>query len=168
MKSFQKVKTAFTLVEILVVVVVLALAMWAAVPMFSGAAAVQVQSAANMVATDLEYARSMAISRQQQYGVLFDPGTDMYSVVDQNGVVISHPIKQGFPYTIDFRSDSRLSKVDLADANFDGNTQIKFDYLGSPLKSDGSPLNSGTITLQGGTSMMTITVEPVTGYIRIQ
>jgi prepilin-type N-terminal cleavage/methylation domain-containing protein len=168
MKSYQKEKTGFTLVEILVVVVVLALAMWAAVPMFSGAASIQVQSAANMIAADLEYAKSMAISRQRQYGISFNPGVETYSVIDQNGVVIPHPVKTGFLYTIDFHNDSRLNQVDLASVNFDGNNLIKFDYLGSPLKSDGSPLNSGTVTLQGGGITITITVEPVTGYIRIQ
>jgi hypothetical protein len=58
--------------------------------------------------------------------------------------------------------------VDLVTANFDGTDTIKFDYLGSPLRSDGNPMNSGAITVQGGGTTMTITVEPVTGYIRVQ
>jgi prepilin-type N-terminal cleavage/methylation domain-containing protein len=160
----------FTLVEIMVVVVVLALAMWAAVPLFSGGAQLQAQSAANMIAADLEYAKSMAISHQQKYGVVFDTAADTYQVVDQNGVVLPHPVKIGFQYTVDFHSDSRLKQVDLVTANFDGTSKISFDYLGSPYSGSGSgsAMNSGTITLQGGGTTMTIIVEPVTGYIRIQ
>jgi len=168
MKKRHKQKSGFTLVELLVVVVILAIAAAMAVPMFSGAAGFQVQSAANMIAADLEYAKSMAISRQQQYGIVFDSAADTYQVVDQNDTVIEHPVKVGFQYTVNFSGDSRLKSVDLATANFDGTDTIKFDYLGSPLRSDGNPMNSGTITLQGGGTAMTVTVEPVTGYIRVQ
>lgn len=161
----------FTLIEILVVVIILGLAMYAAVPMFSGAASMQVQSAANMVVADLEYAKSMAISRQQNYGVVFDTGANKYQVVvDQNGVdvVVPHPVKLGFQYIIDFRADSRLSQVTLTTANFDSTNKIMFNYLGSPFNGTGTDMNSGTITMQAGGVTMTITIEPVTGYIRIQ
>ena len=56
---------AFTIVELIVVMVILAIAAMLAVPMISSAADVQVRSAANMIAADLDYAKSMAISRQQ-------------------------------------------------------------------------------------------------------
>jgi prepilin-type N-terminal cleavage/methylation domain-containing protein len=160
-------KTGFTLIELLVVVVILVIAGAMAVPMFSGSAQMQVQSAANMIAADLEYAKSMAISRQQNYGVIFDAGNNSYKVVDANDNTIEHPVKKGFDYEIVFGGDSRLSKVDLDTANFDGTSTIKFNYLGSPLRSDGTDLNSGTVTLQGGGNTMTITVAPVTGYIQI-
>jgi prepilin-type N-terminal cleavage/methylation domain-containing protein len=169
----HKQKVGFTLVEILVVVVILAIAAAMAVPMFSGAAGFQTQSAANMIAADLEYAKSMAISHQQQYGVVFDPDADSYQVVDCNGNVIQHPVKAGFQYAVNFHGDSRLNSVDLASANFVGTdsvttAQVKFNYLGSPYNGNDKDLNSGSITVQGGGTTMTITVEPVTGYIRIQ
>jgi prepilin-type N-terminal cleavage/methylation domain-containing protein len=163
----HKQKIGFTLVEILVVVVILAIAAAMAVPMFGDAAGFQVQSAANMIAADLEYAKSMAISRQQQYGIVFDDGADSYQVVDCNGNVIQNPVKVA-DYTVNFHGDSRLNSADLVTANFDGTHTIKFDYLGSPYNGSNAALNSGTITVQGGGTTMTITVEPVTGYIRIQ
>lgn len=162
----------FTLVEIMVVVVIIGMAMWAAVPMFSGAAQMQVQSAANMLAADLEFAKSLAISRQQKYGLIFHTDTESYDVVridDSNNVqIIMHPVKIGFPYTADYRGDSRLSKVDLFTASFDGTDKIIFDYLGSPYNGGNTPLNSGSVAFQGGGITMTVLIEPVTGYIRIQ
>ena len=157
-------RRGFTLVEVIIVVVILSIAAMMAIPMMSSAGSVQIRSAADALAADLEYAKSMAISHQQNYGIIFDPGNNKYYVVtDSDNSPIPHPVKKGFPYTINFATDSRLNKVVLKSTNF-GN-QIYFDYLGSPL----NLLNSGTITLEpkGGGSTITITVELVTGFISI-
>jgi type II secretion system protein H len=159
----------FTLIEILIVVVIIGIAAMIAVPMMSSAASMQIRSAANIVAADLEYAKSMAISRGQNFSVVFDKNAESYSIKDQDGNTISHPVKKGFPYTMDFRSESRLGQVDIVDAVFNPNSSqtITFDYLGSPYSGTSSPLNSGIITLQAGGITKTITIQPVTGYISI-
>jgi prepilin-type N-terminal cleavage/methylation domain-containing protein len=160
---------AFTIVEILIVVVLLAIAGMMAVPMMSSAASIQIGSAANMIAADLEYAKSMAISRGQYYSVVFDSATETYRIKDQNGSVIPHPVKKGFDYVVDFRNDHRLNRVDIVDANFDSTNEVKFDYLGSPYNGNPTPtpLNSGVVRLQAAGISKTIRVEPVTGYISI-
>ena len=155
----------FTLIEVLIVVVIIAIAAMTVVPMVSSAASVQIRSAANMIAADLEYAKSMAISRGQRFSVVFDKDTESYSIRNQAGAIIAHPVKKGFNYVIDFRNDSRLNKVDIANVDFDATSEIKFDYLGSPYNGNDNPLNSGVINLQAGGATATITVEPVTGFI---
>lgn len=150
---------AFTIIEILIVVVILAIAAMTALPMFTSAASVQVRSAANMIASDLEYAKSLAISKAQNFSVVFDQGADSYRIEDQAGNIIAHPVKKGFDYVIDFQ-DVGLDRVDVTGADFNGASSVTFDFLGSP--NDG-----GDITIQGGTITMTISVEPVTGYISI-
>lgn len=150
----------FTLIEIIIVVVILAIAAMAAIPMLSSAGSVQIRSAANMIAADLEYAKSMAISSGQNYSVEFDESSEIYSIKDHSGTVIPHPVKKGFPYTIDFKNDSRLSKVDITNVNFNSTDRVTFNCLGSPD-------NGGTIILNADGSSVTITVEPVTGYISI-
>ena len=157
---------AFTIIEILIVVVLLAIAGMMVVPMMSSAASIQIESAANIVAADLEYAKSMAISRQKIYAVVFNKSTESYQIEDPNGV-IDHPVKKGFKYVVNFSSDSRLNRVDIFDADFDGTNEVKFDYLGSPLNGNDTPLNSGVISLQAAGITKTIRVEPVTGYISI-
>lgn len=158
----------FTLVEILVVVMILGIAAMIAVPLFSSAASVQIDSAANMIAADLEYARGMAISRQQNYAVVFDVINECYQIEDHTGSVISHPVKKGFNYIVDFKNDGRLDQVDITDADFDSTLKVEFDYLGSPWNGAGTQLNDGDVTLQAGGITVTVNVEPVTGYINIQ
>jgi prepilin-type N-terminal cleavage/methylation domain-containing protein len=165
--------TGFTLIEIMIVVVLIGIAAMIAVPMMSSAASMQIRSAANIVAADLEYAKSMAISRGQNYSVVFDKENESYSIKREGSEdPIPHPVKKGFDYIIDFRSDTRLDRVDIDDADFDPDSSqtITFDYLGSPYSGTGtskSPLNEGSIELQADGFNKTISVEAVTGYISI-
>jgi Tfp pilus assembly protein FimT len=157
-------------VEILLVVLIIAIAAMIAVPTMGSMDSVQIRSAANMIAADLEYAKSMAISRQENYSVVF-PANSYYEVHDHNGVMITHP-ETKLDYKVDFSSDSRLNKVVIESADFDADPSktITFDYLGSPHSGSGtslSDLNSGTISIRAGDFTMTIRVEPVTGFISI-
>lgn len=115
--------SGFTLLEVLIVVVIIAIAAMTVIPMMSSAASVQIRSAANMIGADLEYAKSMAISRGERYSVVFDKNTESYSIRDQNGAIIAHPVKKGFDYVIDFRDDSRLNKVDITNVDFDATSK---------------------------------------------
>jgi len=151
----------FTVVELLIVVVILSIVALTAIPMMSSAASIQIRSAANMIAADVEYARSMAISRGQNFSVVFDKNADSYQIVDVSGNVIQHPVKKGFTYVVNFRNDSRLSRVDITNASFNGIQTVEFDCLGSPV-------NGGTVNLQAGAVTATISVEPVTGFVSIQ
>jgi Tfp pilus assembly protein FimT len=137
----------------------------------SSGASMQISSAADMISSDLEYAKSMAISRGQTYSVVFDKTTESYRILNQDGLTIAHPVKKGFNYIIDFRNDSRLDKVDILNVDIlpGSNNTITFDYLGSPYSGQGisGPLNKGEIVLQAGGITVTISVEPVTGFITI-
>ncbi len=156
----------FTMIEVLVVMIIIAIAAMMIVPMMSSAADTQIRSAANMIAADLEYAKSMAIGRQKVYSVVFDASAESYQIEDPNGI-INHPVKKGFTYVVNMAGDDRLSQVDIATVDFDTTSTVKFDYLGSPYNGNDANLNSGTITLQARDITMTITVEPVTGFISI-
>ena len=153
--------SGFTVIELLIVVVILAIVGLTALPMISSAGSVQIRSAANMISADLEYARSMAISRGQYFYVVFDEINDSYQIEDQYTNVIEHPVKKGFNYVIDFQNDGRLNSVDITNVDFNATQRVRFDCLGSPDL-------GGTVTLQADGHTKTITVEPVTGFISIQ
>ena len=153
--------------EILIVAVILAIAAVCVVPMMTSAAGMQIRSAANMIEADLEYAKSLAIVKGQTFSVVFDKLTESYTIKDQDGAVIQHPVKKGFDYEINFSNDSRLNRVDISNVNFDSTSEVRFDYLGSPYNGNGTPLVTGVISLQAGDIAITISVEPVTGYVQI-
>ncbi len=154
----------FTIVEILIVVVILGITAMMVIPMIGSAGQMQLRSAANMISADMEYAKSLSISRGQMFSVVFNASNESYSIKDQAGNVISHPVKKGFDYVVEFGTE-RLDRVDIATVNFDSTNTVKFDYLGSPYNGGGTELNSGVITLQADGTTVTVSVEPVTGFI---
>jgi prepilin-type N-terminal cleavage/methylation domain-containing protein len=163
----KRVRNGFTLVELIIVVVILSIAAMIAVPMVSSAADMQVRSAANQIAAHLDYAKSMAITHQQSHSVVFDVSNESYQVQDAGGTLIDHPVNPG-DFVVNF-SNTKLDKVDITSADFDGNITkaITFDYLGSPYSGTdtSTPLNTGQITLQANDFSITVSVEPVTGYV---
>jgi prepilin-type N-terminal cleavage/methylation domain-containing protein len=160
---------AFTLIEIVVVITILAIAAMLSLPMFSSAAQTQLQSAATLIAADLDYAKNLAITRQMNVTVVFDTGTESYQVQDSGGTVLSHPSKAGSTFRANLASDSRTREVEITAVNFDGVSSITFDYLGSPYSgtTTTTAMTTGQITLSADSHSTTVTVEPVTGYIRI-
>jgi prepilin-type N-terminal cleavage/methylation domain-containing protein len=168
MRNVKKEAKAFTLVEVIMVVIIVGIIAAIAVPMYSSAASVQLSSAATMIASDLEYAKSMAISTGKTYQVVFDTAAEGYSIKNAAGTVISNPVHIGVNYTVNFASDSRLSKVNIVSTTFGAAGTIKFDYLGTPLDSTGAALSSYSVVLSAEGCTMTVVVEPVTGYISIQ
>ena len=162
-------ESGFTLIELIVVMVVIAIAALLAVPMISSAADVQVSSAAHMIAADLEYAKSLAMTSQQNYSVAFDPGNDSYEIRNTDGNVIDHPLKAGSLFTINLQNEGAVKHVDITAADFDSQTAVTFNYLGSPYSgtTTANPLNAGTISLAARQFTMDIEVTPVTGSIKI-
>ena len=156
----------FTLIEVIMVVLILGIAAAVVVPMASSAGSIQIRAGASMVAADLEYAKSMAISRGQAYSVEFSTANETYRVLDHNNVEIPHPVKKGFNYVIDFKNDGRLDRVKIDNVNFGG--KLTFDYLGTPYNSAGAPLAAAaTVVLRSGDITKNVNVEPVTGFISI-
>lgn len=159
----------FTLVEIIVVVVILAIVSLVAIPVFGTAGDMQVRSAAEKIAADLDYAKGLAITHQKTYTVVFSPSEEKYQVQDAAGTVLNHPLRNG-QFVEDFRKDRRVRNVNLVSTTLAGHA-VTFDYLGAPYggTDTSAPLDSaGQISLQADQFTMVVTIEPVTGYISIQ
>lgn len=159
--------TGFTLIEVIIVLMIIGIISAIAIPLYTSASSVQLKTAANMVASDLEYAKNLAMSTGKNYSVVFDNSTESYSINDANGQVISHPVRIGASYIVNFATDNRLNKVDIANASFGLTSTVKFDYLGTPFDGSGNPLNSGFVRLRAEGNTLTVRVEPVTGYVSI-
>jgi len=180
MKNAKKILQAgdraagFTLLEILIVVVILAVAAMIAIPTLGSAADMQARAAANKIAADLDYAKGLAITRQQNFTVVFTPASESYEIRDDTGTtVIPHPVLGGL-FQVDLRNERNLGSVNIVLANFiAGSTSnaITFNYLGSPFAgtaaTPGNELNSGQVKIEAGTFSLTVNVEPMTGYVTI-
>ena len=171
-RNGNKNRKGFSLAEVILVVIIIAVAAMIAVPMFSSASGLQLSSAANMVAADLEYAKSLAITNQEAYSIVFDAAGDSYQMLDSTDAVVEDPVRTGMGVAVDFTTDSRFNQVDIVSVSF-GSTgtidTVEFDYLGAPYDGDFDPLTSdGEIVLTAGQETITIIVKPVTGYIIIQ
>ena len=137
----------FTLVELILVVFILAIAALVAVPAFSSAADIQVRSTANRIAADLDYARGLALTRQKNFWVVFDDAAESYAIWWHNPAtdtdeIFTNPLTQT-NFIVDLANDSRVGGVNIFSANFDGvaSDAVTFDYLGTPLA--GTPADGG-------------------------
>jgi prepilin-type N-terminal cleavage/methylation domain-containing protein len=164
---------AFTLIEIIVVVVILAIAALIAIPVFTGAADMQLSAAADKLAADMEYAKSLAVTTQRKHKVVFDINADSYEIWDADtNAIVKDPVKKGdFNFSVVYAQEGRLNRVGVSTVDFNGTAVVQFNYTGAPLDGLDFPLTDpdhSSVTLEAGGNQMTVRVEPATGYISIQ
>ena len=153
-------RSAFTLIDVLVVITIIGIAAAVVVPQMIRPGTLNAQAGARMIIADLLYAQNDAIAKQQVRRVVFDPTNNRYQVTDGNDQVLTNE-QIGGPYLIDFSSDDRIKNVTLATTDFNGQTVITFDEMGSPSA-------GGTIELTSGSRHYRITVAPFTGRVTVE
>jgi len=156
-KAEPRVK-GLTLVEIIVVLVILAIAAALVAPYALSTSDVQATAAARMIATDLQYAQNVAITTQTSTTITFDPAGESYTLSNASGPLI-HPMTKS-AYTVTFSADNGFGQLDLVSASFNGNPVVVFDELGGPG-------NSGTVTVQAGQYVYEVDVAPATGKVTV-
>lgn len=120
--------------------------------------------AAEKLASDIQYAKELALRLQTMSGVYFlnDTSYRVFQDNDTNKATIDPVTGGAFEVTL----SGHLSGVTLGQA-FSGDT-IKFDALGTPFDGSDAPLDSaGTITVTFGSENKTITIEPNTGKVSV-
>jgi prepilin-type N-terminal cleavage/methylation domain-containing protein len=171
------ISRAFTLVEILVVVIILGIAGAIIVPSIGSRDDLKAAAAARVIMADLIYTQNLAITSQGNRYVAFDVAGQKYSVTDSAGGVITHPVNQT-PYTQVFggTSQSNLPDLKLVSTTFIGvsgvaQTKIGFDELGTPLTCNPlgvtETLSTGSILIQAGKYKLKVDIEPFTGQISV-
>lgn len=164
---------AFTLVEILVVVIIIGIAGALIVPQIGSHDDLKASAAARIVMADLIYAQNRAISTQQSHYVQFVTTTPQsYTLYSPVGTIIQHPVnKTNYAVKIGTGGDSGLTEVALGKVDFGGQKVIVFDALGAPYSYDGTNTTQlttpGTIEISCKTHKLTITIQPFTGEITV-
>jgi prepilin-type N-terminal cleavage/methylation domain-containing protein len=133
--SAFRIRSAFTLIELIAAALVLGIMTAAAVPTFvSSIMYHRAESAAVRVKRDLELARQMAITRSTSYSVEFS--ASVYKIPNLDS--LDHA---GQDYEVDLSRAPHSVQVNLVD--FGGASSVTFNGYGTPSA-------SGTIVLQAG------------------
>ncbi|HAU37243.1 MAG TPA: hypothetical protein DCX07_05950 [Phycisphaerales bacterium] len=155
----------FTLAELLVLLLVLAITAVVVIPAAIDTTDSQAVSAARLLASDLQYAQNVAITTQRPVYVTFNVGAEQYqlstpSELNPNErVVLNHPITKA-PYVIDFSTQRGFGRTNVVSASFGGLAEVGFDELGAPS-------SAGTVTLQAGSRVYRISVTAATGKVTV-
>jgi len=168
---------AFTLVEILTVVVILGIASAIVVPQLGSRDDLRAASATRQVMADLIYAQSRAISTQHKHYIEF--AGNQYTISSRPDdssslTTITHPItKEPYVQTVGV-ANTPLEKVKINSINFASTSWVCFDEFGAPFTYDPNTntlttmSSIGTIEIGCGTEKLTISVEPYTGDTNVQ
>lgn len=165
-------RRAFTLMELLTVVIILGLTSAVVLPQFGDHDDSKVASAARDLTADLLYVQSRAIATGRTHFVVFDAAHGKYAVLDSIDPpnMILHPM-EAVPFDVEI-GRGPLQGVTTGVIDFDGQTTLAFDALGTPYSYAPAtqaltPLNAGSIVLVKGAAVRTISVQPATGEIKV-
>jgi prepilin-type N-terminal cleavage/methylation domain-containing protein len=174
---------AFTLVEILAVVVILGIASAIIIPNMGTRDDLKTAAAARTLVADLIYAQNQAITTGRMVYIKFDTANNCYTLLTTansgGDTSMTNPITQTsyvrqFGVTVSGWETITVNSAVLngTDVNYRPMYTLAFDELGSPYvfrytDNTTNDLNDGSIVLQSGTFTTTVSVAPATGEITV-
>lgn len=173
-------RQGFTLIELLIVVSIMAILGAIVLPSASPAVSQHLQAAAEMAASDLGYARSLAVTNGSSYRVVIEIGNNLYRIEHSGSnatldILPGHPLRaasdSATEHVVDLNTIPTLSRdgVQIDSAETSGGavtTEIEFGPLGSTTETDATRI---TFAAGSGTQVrsVTVTINPVTGLATI-
>ena len=156
----------FSIVEVLIVVMVIAIAAALAVPRMRDSEAAQLRSAANLLLADLSYAQAESITHATDTRLLVlgaNNKTYWIAAKSKPNDPITNPADR-LPYKVVFGESraSALGKVTIFSSAVGGDARLGFGAYGQL-----DQTSAATITLTAGGMKITLTVDPVTGQTTI-
>ena len=145
--------SAFTLMELVIVILIISILAGAAVPTFFDSLLFhQVESAARRVKSDLELARRTARQTSSTQSITFSGGAYTLSTA------IKHLDNPHDEYVVDLSAEP--FHLDRITADFEGAPSVSFDGYGAPA-------SGGTVVLECKSLKCTVTLDGVTGEVTI-
>ncbi len=148
--TVQRSRTAFTVVEVLIVASIITTLALVAIPRFTDTFdRARAAAAADRIVSDLTMIRENARTRGVSRSVAFSPGASRYDVVGMPD--INHP---GRDYRVQLGSTEYDAQI--VSANFGGDSTLVFDLFGDPD-------SGGTVVIRVRGHVRTVTVNADTG-----
>ncbi|MHC4220088.1 MAG: hypothetical protein ACYSU7_16710 [Planctomycetota bacterium] len=177
---------SYTLIELIMVMAVLALAAALLVPNLIGRDSLTVQAAVRLIIADLSFAQTDALANQEFRRIVFyDDGRGycLIRVPDEGWVTpadlddptvdyVYDPLGNMGRYIVDFVEDERFEGVMVTAADIEGlsladRPEITYDQLGGTVNSLGGPGIGGNIVVSFGDESYRIDVAAFTGKLTV-
>jgi len=154
----KQAKTAFSMVEMVLVLIIITVMAGIAMPRFSQALVRhQLDAAVRRVTMDLAYARKRAMQTSTPQSVIFDMTSDTYVLAQT-----PDPNHAAQTYLVDLKREpyrAAISQIEFrAAAQAVGDPVVVFDIYGMPD-------SGGSLTITVGKSTATITLDGQTGKV---
>ncbi len=167
MRSGVSSARAFTLVELLIVVVIASIAATLAIPLFTETDSTRLRAATRLLIADLAFAQIESITNAADTCLVsFDLGAASYTLAKSS--TPTSPITDpgtNQPYVVQFGSGraAELAGVSIQAYSLGGDNQVAFGIYGQT-----DQTTAATITLQAGAMTMTVEIDPSTGEASVQ
>jgi type II secretory pathway pseudopilin PulG len=177
---------SYTLIELIMVMAVLALAAALLVPQLVGRDSLTVQAAVRLLIADLSFAQTDALANQEfRRVVFFDDGAGycLIRVPNENWVTpadlsdpsvdyVYDPLGNMGQYIVNFIEDDRFEGVSITAVDIDGATlvdrpEITYDTLGGTVRPGGVPGTGGFVVVSFGNESYRIDVAAFTGKLTV-
>ena len=177
---------SYTLIELIMVLAVLALAAAVLVPNMVGGDSLRVQAAVRLIISDLSYAQSDALANQQFRRVVFFADGSGYCILnvpthdwvtpddldDPSVEYVYDPLGNMGQYIVDYTVGNRFEGIVISAATIDtvdllDRPEITYDALGGTVQPDNTPGQGGNVVLTFGDVSYRLGIANFTGKLTV-
>ncbi len=179
----RTVTCAYTLIELLIVIVVLGIAGALLIPHLAYKDSLASQAAVRLLISDLSFAQSDALANQEYRRVYFYPdgsGYCIFRVTEANFNDLFDPdladyiddplgvVGDSGGYIVDFTTKNRFDNVSINSVSIDGgNLYVTYDALGGTVMTGNAPGTGGQIRVQAADNIYEIDIAPFVGKLTV-
>jgi prepilin-type N-terminal cleavage/methylation domain-containing protein len=165
MGTMPGMRSAFTLVEVLITVVIMAIVVAVVVPSLTANDGARLNGAVNMVISDIEFAQSVALADPNDPGVFkaSADGTGYWVATASDPVTPILAAYSNDPYSITFGAGQAAELVGVTISVAQVDDEVQFDGFGRV-----AGMADITVTVTNAAGSQDILVKATTGVVEIQ